>query len=246
MAVKPKPDKAKTKALARQKREESRARRKQFFEAFRSQRREDKILVPAMVGAFLLCLGTAVGIGFLIGMPWPWVLSSVGMLTGVVLATSIFGRRVQRSVYTKAEGRPGAAGWALNTMRGQWRVSQGVAGNSHLDTVHRVVGRPGVILVAEGAPHRVKLLLAQEKKRVARVVGATPIYDFIVGNDGEQVPLKKLQNHLLKLPNNIDTKQVDVIEGRLAALNSRTATMPKGPLPPGAKIRSVHRSVRRR
>lgn len=246
MAVKPKLDKEAKKALARAKREASRARRKQIFEAFRMQRREDKTLVPWMLGAFLLAVGLAVGIGFLIGMPWPWFLLPFGILLGVLAAINIFGRRVQKSVYRKADGQPGAAGWALDTMRGQWRVAQGVAGTTHLDAVHRVIGRPGVILVAEGAPHRVKPLLAQEKKRIARVVGTIPIYNVIVGHEDKQVPLDKLQRHLQKLPHNINAKQIDVIETRLAALGSRAAALPKGPLPPGAKMRSLQRTVRRR
>ena len=45
------------------------------------------------------------------------------------------------------------------------------------------------MLVGEGAPHRVAALLAQEKKRVARVVGDTPIYDVIVGDGEGEVPL---------------------------------------------------------
>jgi hypothetical protein len=164
----------------------------------------------------------------------------------VLAAVSIFGRRVQRSVYSKAEGQPGAAGWALENMKGSWRVTPGVAGTTHLDAVHRVIGRPGVILVAEGAPHRVKNLLAQEKKRHARVVGKAPIYDIIVGNDEGQIPLGKLQRHLMKLPRNISTGEMDTLDGRLAALGSRAAALPKGPLPAGAKMRSVQRTVRRR
>ena len=112
--------------------------------------------------------------------------------------------------------------------------------------MHRVIGRPGVILVAEGAPHRVKSLLAQEKKRTSRVVGSTPIYDFIVGNEEGQTPLRDLQKTLTKLPRNISTNQMDDIEKRLAALGSRAAAMPKGPLPSGAKMRSIQRTVRRR
>ena len=112
--------------------------------------------------------------------------------------------------------------------------------------VHRVLGRPGVVLVAEGAPHRVKNLLAQEKKRVARVVGETPIYDVIVGTEEGQVPLRKLQSHLMKLPRNISTAQVDTIDNRLAALASRGAALPKGPMPQGAKMRNVQRAMRRR
>ena len=126
------------------------------------------------------------------------------------------------------------------------RVAQGIAGTTHLDAVHRVIGRPGIIFVAEGAPHRVKSLLAQEKKRTARVVGDTPIYDVIVGNEEGQIPLKGLQRHLMKLPRNISAAEMETMEARLAALGSRAAAMPKGPLPAGAKMRSVQRTVRRR
>lgn len=244
MAAKPKLDKAAKKALSREKRAASRARRKQIFEAFRMQRREDKSLIPIMVGVFLLCVGVVFGIGFIFGLHW--ILLPLGIAVGLLAAISVFGRRVQRSVYAKADGQPGAAGWALDTMRGQWRVTQGVAGTTHLDAVHRVIGRPGLILVAEGAAHRVKPLLAQEKKRIARVIGNVPIYDLTVGHEENQIPLKKLQRHLQKLPHNISPKQMDVLEKRLAALGSRAAALPKGPLPPGAKMRSLQRTVRRR
>jgi hypothetical protein len=112
--------------------------------------------------------------------------------------------------------------------------------------VHRVLGGPGVILVAEGAPHRVKALLAQEKKRVARLVGETPIYTVIIGTENDEVPLKKLQSHLMKLPRNLKPAQVDALEAKLAALGNRGAAMPKGPMPAGAKMRSVQRTIRRR
>jgi hypothetical protein len=239
-----KPDKAAKQEAKRAKRAASKARRKQIFEAFKMQRREDKALIPWMVGVFVLSVAVVFGIGLIFDIHW--IVLPVGIAIGLLAAVSVFGRRVQKSVYTKADGQPGAAGWALDNMRGQWRVTPGVAGTTHLDAVHRVVGRPGIILVAEGAPHRVKSLLAQEKKRTARVAGTMPIYDVVVGNDEGQVPLKKLQRHIMKLPRNITVKQMETIEARLAALGSRAAAMPKGPVPPGAKMRSVQRTVRRR
>jgi hypothetical protein len=226
------------------KRAESRARRRQIWEAFKMQRREDKALLPLMIGAFLAAIVIAFGIGWLFGIEW--FLLPIGIAIGALAAISIFGRRVQTSVYRKADGQPGAAGWALDNMRGRWRVTPGVAGTTHLDAVHRVIGRPGIILVAEGAPHRVKNLLAQEKKRTARVAGTMPIYDVVVGNEEGQIPLRKLQRHLMKLPRNISAKEMDTVEARLAALGSRAAAMPKGPMPAGAKMRSVQRTVRRR
>src|SRR5919112_3193535 len=231
-SAKPKLDKAAKKAAAREKRAAAKAKRRQIFEAFKMQRREDKRLVPLMVGAFLLSVLVVFGIGLIFGVQW--LVLPIGIAIGLLAAVSIFGRRAQRSVYSKAEGQPGAAGWALDNMRGQWRVTPGVAGTTHLDAVHRVIGRPGIILVAEGAPHRVKSLLAQEKKRTARIAGTMPIYDIVVGNDEGQVPLAKLQRHLTKLPRNISRQEMEAMEARLAALGSRAAAMPKGPLPAGA------------
>jgi hypothetical protein len=242
--AKPKLDKAAKKEAARAKRAASKARRRQIFEAFKMQRREDKKLVPLMVGVFLLATLVVFGIGLIFDVHW--IVLPIGLAIGVLAAVSLFGRRVQRSVYAKADGQPGAAGWALDTMRGQWRVTPGVAGTTHLDAVHRVIGRPGIILVAEGAPHRVKGLVAQEKKRTARVVGKTPIYDVVVGDGEGEVPLSRLQRHLAKLPRNISAAEMDSLETRLSALGSRSAALPKGPLPAGAKMRSVQRTVRRR
>ena len=241
-----KPDKEAKKAAKLARRAASRARYKQIWQAFKMQRREDKALVPIMVGVLLLSVAVVFAVGLIFDLHW--ILLPLGIAIGVLAAISIFGRRVQRNVYSKAEGQPGAAGWALDNLRGQWRVTPGVAGTTHLDAVHRVIGRPGIILVAEGAPHRVKSLLAQEKKRTARVAGTMPIYDIIVGNDEDkgEVPLKKLQRHLMKLPRNIDRQQMESMEARLAALGSRAAAMPKGPMPAGAKMRSVQRTVRRR
>ena len=75
-----------------------------------------------------------------------------------------------------------------------------------------------------------------------------PIYDVIVGNGEGEVPLNKLERHLSKLPVNIDVKQMDSLESKLTALSSRVgpAGIPKGPLPPQAKMKGVQRSVRRR
>ena len=240
-----KQDKSVKKEAAKARRQASRDRRRQIFEAFKVQRREDKLLVPLMVGALLACTAAAFGIGFIFGLHWMFL--PMGIALGLLAAVVIFGRRVQRTVYAKAEGQPGAAAWALENMRGRWQVTPAVAGTTQMDAVHRVIGRPGVVLVAEGAPHRVKALLAQEKKRVSRVVGETPIYDVIVGNEDGQVPLRRLQAHITKLPRNIAAKQIDTLEQRLSALGSRGgAALPKGPMPPGAKMRSLQRTVRRR
>lgn len=224
----------------------SKERRKQLWQAFQMQRKEDKLLVPYMVGIFVLAVAIAVGVGLWMGQLWFTI--PLGIMVGLLGGFILFGRRVQKTVFTKAEGQPGAAGWALSNMRGTWRIKQAIVGTTHLDAVHRVIGKPGVILVGEGNPNRTQGLLNQEKKKIARVVGNTPIYVVLVGNDDNQIELSKLEKHLNKLPKNINGKQVDALEARLDALNTRKggAALPKGPMPQGAKVRNIQRTARRR
>ncbi|ORV88889.1 hypothetical protein AWC11_14380 [Mycobacterium interjectum] len=223
-------------------------RRGQLWQAFNMQRKEDKRLLPYMIGAFVLIVGVSVAAGVWAGGLTMLTLIPLGVLLGALVMFIIFSRRAQRSIYRKAEGQTGAAAWVLDNLRGKWRVTPGVAATGHFDAVHRVLGRPGVILVGEGSAARVKPLLAQEKKRTARLVGEVPIYDIVVGNGEGEVPLGKLERHLTRLPNNITVKQIDSLESRLAALGSRAgaAVMPKGPLPNAGKMRGVQRTVRRR
>jgi hypothetical protein len=251
MPAKPPPKPAagtKSKEAAKAAKQEARAasklRRAQVLEAFNIQRREDKVLLPLMIGVFLGITAVVFGVGFLFGQQW--VSLPLGVILGGLAAVLIFGRRVQRNVFAKAESQPGAAAWALENLRGEWKVTPAVAGTTQLDAVHRAIGRPGVVLVAEGAPHRLKPLLAQEKKRVSRLIGDVPIYDVTVGSGEGQVTLAKLPRHLAKLPRNVDKAQIPVLETKLAILATRGAAMPKGPMPPGAKMRNVQRTVRRR
>jgi hypothetical protein len=226
----------------------SKERRSQLWQAFQIQRKEDKRLLPYMIGAFVLIVAASVALGLVMGGPTTYMLIPLAIVLGALVAFIIFGRRAQKSVYRKAEGQTGAAAWALDNLRGKWRVTSGVAATGNFDAVHRVIGRPGVILVGEGSSARVKPLLAQEKKRTARLIGETPIYDIVVGNGEGEVPLSKLERHLTKLPANITIKQMDALESRLAALGTKAgpAAMPKGPLPNAGKMRGVQRTVRRR
>jgi uncharacterized protein DUF4191 len=226
----------------------ARERRAQLWQAFNIQRQEDKRLLPYMIGAFVLIVGVSVAVGVWAGGFTMITLIPLGVLLGGLVTFIIFGRRAQKSVYRKAEGQTGAAAWALDNLRGKWRVTPGVAATGHFDAVHRVIGRPGVIFVGEGSAARVKPLLAQEKKRTARLVGDVPIYDIIIGNGEGEVPLAKLERHLTRLPANITVKQMDTLESRLAALGSRAGAgvIPKGPLPNAGKMRGVQRTVRRK
>jgi hypothetical protein len=213
-----------------------RERAKQIRQAFTITRQSDPRLIWFMLAGFLLPVALLVAIGQVVGSPV--ALGILGALLGVVGATLVFGRRVQRTMYAQAEGQLGAGAFVLQRMRGDWRVTPAVGFNREQDLVHRVLGRPGVVLVAEGSPTRVRALLATEKKRLSRVVGETPVYDVIIGNDAGQVALKDLERHFLKLPRNIKPKTVNELDRRLTALANAQGPLPvpKGPMPQGGRI----------
>jgi hypothetical protein len=174
-------------------------------------------------------------IGLLVKPVWLWPL--IGLPMALLSGALVFGRRAERAAYTQIEGQPGAAMAALGTLRGGWDVTPAVAVNKHQDVVHRVVGRPGVILVGEGtSANRVTNLLTQEKRRHARVVGETPVIDVIVGNEPDQVPLRRVAKHVMKLPRSLRPAEVTELRSRLRALGTQPLPMPKGPLPRNVKV----------
>jgi hypothetical protein len=160
------------------------------------------------------------------------ILIPPGILLGVLAAMLLFGRFAQSAQYAAIEGQPGAAAAILQNMRGAWTTTPAIAANRNMDVVHRTVGRPGVILVGEGSPNRLPSLLAAEKKRISRVAGQIPIYDFQVGDAESQVPIRQLQKKIMKLPRNLSGQAVADLNYRLNAL----LQMPKGPIPRTARM----------
>jgi hypothetical protein len=246
-AAKPKLSRADKKALRAGKRQQRRESFRNIGQAFTLTRQADPRFLPVMIMWAVLAIAAVYVLVFWVTGS-PYVPIPLSLIVGLVVGMFVFSRRAQRSMFAQAEGQAGAAGWMLKQqLRGDWRLTEAVAGTTQLDAVHRLVGRPGVVLVGEGAPHRVRGLIAQEKKRTARVVGDTPIYDITIGSGEGDIRLSKLNRYLLKLPANLSKDQVGALEKRLSALGgSRALGLPKGPMPQGAKMRNIQRTVRRR
>ncbi|AJE33641.1 hypothetical protein B842_08960 [Corynebacterium humireducens NBRC 106098 = DSM 45392] len=242
--------KAEARAAKRAKSKETRA---QLWQAFNIQRKQDKMLVPLMV---LSVVGVA-ALLFLIGLAWggQWFTLILGIFLGAVLAMYIFSRRLEKTMYDRVGDQPGAAGWALDNLRNTvgivWHTKQGVAMNRSLSAiVHRVVGNPGVVLVAEGNTNAAKELVNQQKRRLDRLAGDVPVYEMYVGDGEGQVPLKNLQRELLKLPRNYRKNEVYSVNAKIEAMDTigssqPGAGLPKGPLPKGGNLSGMNRRMRR-
>jgi hypothetical protein len=198
-------------------------------------RATDPKLPLLVIGPAVAVLVVLVVVGILTGHPV--YLSIFGVLLAILAGTTIFGRRATSTMYAQVEGQPGAAASVVQSMRGDWRVTPAVAYNRNMDLVHRVIGRPGVVLVAEGSsPTQLRQLMTDQKRRVGRVAPDTPVYDVVVGDAEGQVPLRKLQRHLMKLPRNVDRKAIGDLEARMRALGGTNVPMPKGPMPKSARM----------
>lgn len=200
----------------------------------------DPRYVPVVVVVTILAAGVAFALGMLL----------TGAILGVILAllaaliafTVVTGRRGQAAAMTRIEGQPGAAYAILQSLRGDWRVTPAVAFNRNQDLVHRVIGRAGVILVAEGSGARARELMSGELRKVRRVIGPeAPLHDIVVGDGDGQVPLRRLQVHIMKLPRTLKPREVNAVESRLKAVGGTAMPLPKGPVPTrmprGGKIR---------
>jgi hypothetical protein len=191
-------------------------------------REQNPRALPLVALAGVGVIAIFVIVGLLTGLAG--VLIPFGVVAGLATAMILFGRFAQSAQYSAVEGRPGAAAAILQSMRGNWTVTPAVAGNRNMDVVHRAVGRPGVVLVGEGSPNRLPSLLAAEKKRISRVAYDIPIYDIQVGEGEGQVPIRRLQRRVMKLPRNLRSSAVSDLNYRLKAL-PQSLQAPKGPIP---------------
>jgi Domain of unknown function (DUF4191) len=210
-------------------------RRAQIAQAYHITKQADPKIGLVLLGVFLLA---AVVVGGLLWVLWhPVIGVMIGLPTGLLAAMIVFGRRAEKAAYAQVEGQPGAAAASLGMLRRGWDVKPGVGFTKSQDIVHRVVGRPGIVLVGEGNTNRVRNLLQVEKKKHARVVGEVPIFDVIAGDGEGQVPIKKLPRHIMKLPRSLRPADVTDVLQRLRALDAMRpqAPLPKGPMPQSAR-----------
>ncbi len=204
-------------------------RLKQIRETYQLTKKTDPRIGWILLGIVLATTAVFTLIGFLLGMIWFFV--PIGLAFGLLIAVIIFGRRAERSAYAQIEGQPGAAAAVLKSLKSGWFVTPAIALNKNQDTVHRVLGRPGVILVSEGPSSRVTHMLANERKKTARFVPDINIIEIQSGNDEGQIPLTKLNRKVMKQKRTLKPAQVTEVRRRLDALAQQPVSAPKGPMP---------------
>ena len=220
--------------------EPAKGRLGQMRQAYTITKRSDRNIGLILLLTFLLAGGLAAVLGyFVFGTGTFGLIITIvfGVLIGILALLIVFGRRAEKAAYAQVEGQVGAAAGALQMMRRGWELKPAVAFTKNQDVVHRVVGRPGIILVGEGNPGRLKALMASERRRHERVAADTPVHELVVGDGEGQVPLPKLTKYVGKMGRQVKPAEMTDILNRLKALDAArpVAPMPKGPVPTSMK-----------
>jgi hypothetical protein len=215
---------------------EKEGRLKQIALVYKMTKKTDPRIGLILLGIFVLTAAIAFGVFTLV--PGGWIFDLItAVLFGLLAVLIVFGRRAQKSQYAQIDGQPGAAAAVLGQLKRGWKVDPGIAFNRQQDLVHRVVGPPGIVLVGEGNPTRLKSLLATERRKHERVASETPIFEVVSGTGEGAVPVPKLSRHVTKLGRNIKPSEMTDVLQRLRALDANRSNMPipKGPVPTSMK-----------
>lgn len=179
-------------------------------------------VVPLAAGIALAVVSVGNPVGAVL-----WVV--MGILAGLLVFLIVLGQITQRLMYTNLEGQIGAVSSLIkNQLRRSWRGSEiPVRMNKSTDTVYRLVGRPGVIIISEGQRSRVAPLVDDVRKEVARIVPAIPIHIIHVGSDG--LALKDMFKTMYRFRRAIRGAEVLVVSNRLNSIaKTPMSQMPKG------------------
>lgn len=179
-------------------------------------------LAPLGAGIFFATTSVGNPVGAVI-----WVV--LGLMAGLLVFLVVLGQITQRLMYTNLEGQIGAVSSLIkNQLRRSWRGSEvPVRMNKSSDTVYRLIGRPGVVIISEGQRSRVAPLVDEARKEVARIVPAVPIHVLHVGADG--LALKDMFRTMYKFPRGIRSAEILVVSNRLNSIaKTPMSQMPKG------------------
>jgi uncharacterized SAM-binding protein YcdF (DUF218 family) len=207
-------------------------RLKTMWSIFQMTRKNDKAALPLMLLAFFGPIVVVVVLAIVMRQDvlWfvLWVISCV--LIGLMLAMMTLTWRAEKIAFSQIEGRPGAVGAVLKSgLRGNWTTSEmPVAVNPRTqDAVYRAVGKPGVVLIAEGPRERVARLVGEEQRKLKRIVPNVPVNVLEIGPDSS-LELRKMTKSMRRLKKVLSRAEVMAVANRLTSLGQANLPIPKG------------------
>jgi hypothetical protein len=184
-------------------------------------------------GVFAITWAIGISIGIVIGQPI--YLSFVTLPVAGLAAMFFFTRIASSAAYASIEGQMGAGASVLMAIRKGWVTTPAVAVTKNQDMVHRSIGRAGIVLTGEGT-QAVRAMLQDEHRKSERFAPGVPVTEIYVGEGDGQVPLRKLQKKVTKLPKKLSAHQMREVRARFKAVGGMSMPIPKGPMPKGIRV----------
>jgi hypothetical protein len=184
-------------------------------------------------GVFAITWAIGIAIGIFIGQAI--YLGFVFLPVAVLAALFFFTRIASSAAYVSIEGQMGAGASVLMAIRKGWITTPAVAVTKNQDMVHRSIGRAGIVLTGEGT-QAVRTMLQDERRKAERFAPGVPVTEIYVGDGPDQVPLRKLQKRLAKLPKKLSAHQMREVRARFKAVGGMSMPIPKGPMPKGIRV----------
>jgi hypothetical protein len=209
----------------------------QIRQVFTAAHSVDPLIGWWMALAALGALAAMVVIGLLVNSPIYFLI--LGVPLAALAASMVLSIRAKRAAYKSIEGKPGAAGAALSSLRKGWYFEQqpvaaeaGRAGDmASAAMVFRATGRPGVVLVAEGPAVRATKLAEAERKKVSRIAGASvPVTVLRIGEGGgkDEVSVRKVASKVQRMKPVLTKEEVAAVNKRLKAMGGMRPPLPAG------------------
>lgn len=230
---------------------------KQMRQVFAMTRKSD----PAAVWWMLLAALAVLLVAVVVGIVWDQViyLLILGFPLALLAAVIVLGRRAERAAFAQIEGQPGASAAVLQQLRRGWYYDQepvaaeaggqmrGMRDLHNAAMVFRAVGKPGVVLIAEGPKGSAQKLSTAERRKVTRVVGEeVPVHTVIVGRGEGQTPLRQVVRTVKKLPKRLSDNEAMVVQQRMKALSGRSRPAVPAGMDPTRPPRTSRRALRGR
>jgi hypothetical protein len=207
------------------------------FQTFRDAYKVTKSVKPwigaGIFGVFAITWAIGIAIGIFVGHPI--YLGFVTLPVALLAAMFFFTRIASSAAYVSIEGQMGAGASVLMAIRKGWITTPAVAVTKNQDMVHRSIGRAGIVLTGEGT-QAVRTMLQDERRKAERFAPGVPVIEIYVGDGADQVPLRKLQKKLAKLPKKLSAHQMREVRARFKAVGGMSMPIPKGPMPKGIRV----------
>jgi hypothetical protein len=225
---------AKAAAKAEAKANKKPGRLAQIRQVYSAARAVDPAITWWMIGVAVIVIAVFEAIGLAVGH-WLYFLI-IALPFALLGAAVVMGRRAERAAYRQLEGQAGASGAALSALRRGWYYEKepiaaeasraGDLQNAAL--VFRAIGRPGVVLVAEGPKARATRLVESERKKVNRVAPNVPVHVLRTGEAEDEIPVHRLAKKIGRMRPELTKPEVDAVNKRLKALGGVRMPVPKG------------------